>query len=59
MAKEKEVEVVEEVVVAPKKGEESEARKQFRNLIEVYKVQNPAKYELKKDELQRKLDAIA
>jgi hypothetical protein len=47
MAKEK-----EEVVV------ESEAKKAFRELIEKYKKQNPAKYELKKDELQKKLDAI-
>lgn len=40
------------------KHEESAAKAAFRNLIEVYKKQNPAKYELKKDELQKKLDAI-
>ena len=57
MAKEKEkkIEVAEPVVV---KGE-SEAKKAYRNLIEVYKVKNPVKYEAKKAELQRKLDAIA
>jgi len=35
-----------------------ESREAFANLIEIYKKQNPAKYELKKDELQKKLDAF-
>jgi hypothetical protein len=38
---------------------ESDAKAAYRNLIEIYKKQNPAKYELKKAELQKKLDAIA
>lgn len=37
----------------------SEAKAKFMDLIEVYKKQNPVKYEAKKDELKRKLDAIA
>lgn len=40
------------------KGQESEARVKFRALIEAYKLKNPVKYESKKEELQRKLDAI-
>jgi hypothetical protein len=39
--------------------EESQARQDFRHLIEVYKAQNPVKYEMKKEELERKLAAIA
>lgn len=48
MAKVKEEETVEETV-------DSVAKANFRALIEVYKVQNPAKYELKKEELEAKL----
>lgn len=48
MAKEKETE-----------HEESEAHAAYRNLIEVYAKQNPTKYEMKKDELEKKLAAIA
>lgn len=52
MAKEtKEEEVVEE---AP----ESYSKAEFKNIIEAYKVSNPAKYELKKDELARRLAAL-
>lgn len=40
-------------------AKESDAKKAYKNLIEVYKAKNPAKYETKKAELQRKLDAIA
>jgi hypothetical protein len=54
MAKDKEKEV--EVVEAPK---ESDAKVAFRALIESYKKQNPAKAELKKAELEKKLAAIA
>jgi len=36
----------------------SPAKEAFIKLIEAYKKQNPKKYELKKDELQKKLDAI-
>jgi uncharacterized protein YfbU (UPF0304 family) len=39
--------------------QESEAKLKYRKLIEVYKLQNPAKYELKKAELEKKLNAIA
>lgn len=35
-----------------------ESREAFANLIEIYKKQNPAKYELKKDALQKKLNAF-
>ena len=45
--------------MAKEKTEISEAKQKFMDLIEVYKTQNPAKYELKKAELQKKLDAIA
>ena len=48
MKEEKTVEKAESV-------KESEAKKQFRKLIEIYKVQNPVKYALKKAELERKL----
>ena len=34
------------------------AKEAFLNLIEVYKKQNPAKYALKKEELEKKLAAI-
>jgi len=50
----KDIETVEEVVVAPV----SERRKAFMQLMENYKKQNPVKFELKKDELARKLAAI-
>jgi len=50
----KEVEVTE---AAPKK-EKSEAYLQFEKIIESYKVSNPVKYELKKEELARKLAAL-
>jgi hypothetical protein len=50
MAKEK---VEQEVVV-----QESEAKMAFRKLITVYKEQNPAKYEMKKDALEAKLNSL-
>lgn len=31
----------------------------FKKIIEAYKEQNPVKYELKKDELEAKLKALA
>lgn len=42
-----------------KEVQESEAKIAFRALMESYKARNPKKYELKKAELQKKLDAIA
>lgn len=36
----------------------SPAKENFLKIIEAYKKQNPAKYELKKEELKKKLDAI-
>jgi hypothetical protein len=39
-------------------GPESEAKQRFRQLIEVYKRNSPAKYELKKSELEDKLNKI-
>lgn len=56
MTKEK-VDSVEEVVEAPKKGK-SEAYLKLEAVIEAYKLSNPAKYELKKDELAKKLAAL-
>lgn len=41
-----------------KEKEESKAKSEFLAIIEAYKKSNPTKYELKKEELQRKLDAI-
>lgn len=49
MAKTKEV--VVEVV-------ESDAKVAFRKLVEVYKASSPAKYELRKDELEAKLNSL-
>lgn len=57
MAKQKEEKDVVEATGAS--TTESDAKKAYRNLIEVYKAKNPAKYETKKAELQKKLDAIA
>ena len=45
--------------MADKKPEVSDAKKAFAELVENYKKRNPAKYEAKKEELQKKLDAIA
>lgn len=50
MAKEK----VEKVEVV----EESQAKVEFRALIEKYKEQNPVKYELKKEALEAKLNSL-
>lgn len=40
------------------KEKASSAKEAFMNLIEVYKKQNPVKYELKKAELEKKLAGI-
>lgn len=53
MAKNKEI--VEEADVVSK---ESEAKRNFRKLMEVYKIQNPVKFAAKKAELERKLAAL-
>ncbi len=37
---------------------ESEAKKALRNIIEQYREKNPVKYELKKEELLRQLNAL-
>ena len=37
---------------------QSDAYKSFKILIEAYKEQNPAKYEIKKDELETKLNTL-
>lgn len=44
--------------MAKDEKEISPAKAQFLKLIEKYKTQNPIKYEKKKEELQKKLDAI-
>ena len=54
MKKEKEVEVVEEV----KEVSSSDAKKAFKELIAIYKEQNPDKYELKKERLEAKLKSL-
>ena len=51
MAKDK----TEEVEVKAKK---SEARLAYEAIIEAYKVSNPVKYELKKEALNARLEAI-
>jgi hypothetical protein len=37
---------------------ESEAKVNFRKIIEAYAKQNPKKYALKREELEKKLNAI-
>lgn len=44
--------------MAKEKEQDSEARLHFKKIIEAYKVKNPVKYELKKEELERKLSLI-
>lgn len=51
------VEAVEETAEAPKRGKSKE-REEFEKIIEAYKARNPEKYELKKDELAKKLANI-
>lgn len=41
------------------KKEESEARKEFRKIMDAYEKRNPVKFALKKEELEKKLAAIA
>lgn len=55
--KEAEVSPVDSAPVEDRKPE-TDARRNFKALIEAYKKQNPKKYALKEAELQRKLDAI-
>lgn len=57
MVRTKKEEVVEEVVVEKAKAESPE-KAEFRKLIETYKEQNPAKYELKKEALLKKLESL-
>ena len=52
---ETEVETTPEVEVAT---EESTAKKELRALIEAYKIQNPVKYELKKESLDKQLSEL-
>ena len=55
------IETVEEIVetkVETVEATESEEKKAFRNLIEAYKVQNPTKYETKKEELLAQLNSL-
>lgn len=51
---------VDEVLdtIDPVEEVESEAKKKFRQIIEEYKVQNPVKYELKKEALEKKLNSL-
>lgn len=53
----KTVESTEAVAETPV-AEMSQAKAQFAALIENYKAQNPAKYELKKDELEKQLNSL-
>lgn len=50
------LDAIDPVEEAPKG--ESEAKAKFRKIIEEYKVQNPVKYELKKDALEAKLNTL-
>lgn len=38
--------------------EESDAKKEFRRTIELYKEKNPAKYEAKKEAFEAKLESL-
>lgn len=63
MAKRETVETtVEQPVETPAEAEipqtEAPTYKEYKALIEKYKAVNPAKYELKKEELERKLAAL-
>lgn len=49
------VETAEEVVETPVKSEQSEEYIKFKQFIQKYKAQNPAKYELKKEALLKEL----
>lgn len=50
------IDAIDPVEEAPKG--ESEAKKKFRKIIEDYKVQNPVKYEMKKEAFERKLNSL-
>ncbi len=56
----KKVEAPEAVVSAPTEVavEESDAKKEFRKIIEAYKAQNPEKYALRESELLKKLNTL-
>lgn len=58
MAKSKKVEEILNPQTEPQVVEESEAKKEFRKLIEAYKIQNPVKYAQKEPELIRKLNSL-
>lgn len=56
---EEEAPVVEKTVVAKKPdGTPAYTKAQFKEIIEAYKVQNPVKYEMKKEALQKQLNAL-
>lgn len=59
MAK-KTIEEVDEVLDAidPVESTESPEKAKFRQIIEEYKVQNPVKYEMKKEALEAKLNSL-
>ena len=64
MARKKKEEIQSpEVEIAPEPkvevaAEESEAKKQFRATIEIYKARNPHKYNLKKDAFEKQLNSL-
>lgn len=60
MPTKKVVEVTEEVTekVTEVTPERSEAYKKYAQIIEEYKVQNPVKYEMKKEAFERKLSTL-
>jgi len=47
-----------EKVVEPVAKQESEAKANFRKIIEAYKISNPKKYEVKRAELEAKLASL-
>lgn len=50
--------VVKTKVALRPDGTPAYTKVQFKELIEAYKVQNPAKYAMKKDALQKQLNAL-
>lgn len=53
-----EAEEVVETIETTEATPDSEAKTAFAALIESYKTQNPAKYELKKEELEKQLNSL-
>lgn len=57
MTKKKDLEEVLEAI-DPVEVSESPEKAKYRQIIEEYKVQNPVKYEMKKEAMERKLNSL-